>query len=77
MRATSSGAGGLTFRDRSPEVEPPSRRAKPAAFFVSLAAAGDHVQLSVVEGNAPGVRLYEKLGFRAFARLRTILFSEA
>ncbi len=37
-------------------------------------AGAEHVQLSVVEGNAAAVRLYEKLGFRAFARLRTILF---
>ena len=37
-------------------------------------AGADHVQLSVVEGNDAAVRLYEKLGFRPFARLRTILF---
>ena len=35
------------------------------------------MQLSVVEGNLPGVKLYEKLGFKPFARLRTILFSHA
>ena len=40
-------------------------------------AGADHVQLAVVEGNAAGVRLYEKLGFQPFARLRTILFSHA
>jgi RimJ/RimL family protein N-acetyltransferase len=40
-------------------------------------AGADHVQLAVVEGNVPGVRLYERLGFEPFARLRTILFSEA
>ncbi|MBW2271046.1 MAG: GNAT family N-acetyltransferase [Deltaproteobacteria bacterium] len=40
-------------------------------------AGADHVQLAVVEGNAAGVRLYEKLGFQPFARLRTILFSRA
>jgi RimJ/RimL family protein N-acetyltransferase len=28
----------------------------------------------VVEGNAPAEALYERLGFRPFARLRTILF---
>jgi len=43
----------------------------------AFAAGGDHVQLSVVEGNLPGVKLYEKLGFEPFARLRTILFSHA
>jgi RimJ/RimL family protein N-acetyltransferase len=32
------------------------------------------VQLAVVEGNAAAERLYEGLGFRPFARLRTILF---
>jgi hypothetical protein len=35
------------------------------------------VQLAVVEGNAAGERLYERIGFKPFARLRTILFSEA
>jgi RimJ/RimL family protein N-acetyltransferase len=42
----------------------------------AFAAGADHVQLAVVEGNVPGVRLYERLGFKPFARLRTILFSE-
>jgi RimJ/RimL family protein N-acetyltransferase len=40
----------------------------------AFSAAADHVQLSVVEGNAPAEALYERLGFRPFARLRTILF---
>jgi ribosomal protein S18 acetylase RimI-like enzyme len=31
----------------------------------------------VVEGNAPGIALYEKLGFRPVSRLRTILFTDA
>jgi ribosomal protein S18 acetylase RimI-like enzyme len=35
----------------------------------------DHVQLSVVDGNEAGRSLYESLGFRPFAKLRTILFS--
>jgi ribosomal protein S18 acetylase RimI-like enzyme len=38
------------------------------------AAGAAHVQLAVVEGNAPAERLYERLAFRPFARLRTILF---
>jgi RimJ/RimL family protein N-acetyltransferase len=37
----------------------------------------EHVQLAVVEENLAGVRLYEGLGFEPFARLRTILFSDA
>jgi ribosomal protein S18 acetylase RimI-like enzyme len=40
----------------------------------AFAAAADHVQLSVVRGNAAAEGLYERLGFRPFARLRTILF---
>ena len=42
----------------------------------AFAAGTDHVQLAVVEDNVPGVRLYERLGFKPFARLRTILFAE-
>jgi ribosomal protein S18 acetylase RimI-like enzyme len=34
----------------------------------------DHVQLAVVEGNAPGIGLYCRLGFEPFRDLRTILF---
>jgi predicted GNAT family acetyltransferase len=41
----------------------------------AFAAGADHVQLAVVEGNVAGVRLYERLGFKPFGRLRTILFS--
>lgn len=56
------------------------RRGLAAAGVAELArrarlARADHVQLAVVEGNRPAERLYEKLGFRAFARLRTILFA--
>ena len=40
-------------------------------------AGADHVQLAVVDGNLPGQRLYEGLGFKPFEKLRTILFSEA
>jgi ribosomal protein S18 acetylase RimI-like enzyme len=43
----------------------------------AFAAGADHVQLAVVEGNAPGIRLYESLGFKPFGRLRTILFTDA
>jgi hypothetical protein len=35
----------------------------------------EHVQLAVVDGNEPGRSLYESLGFRPFAKLRTILFT--
>ena len=38
-------------------------------------AGADHVQLAVVEGNAAAQRLYESLGFKPFAKLRTILFT--
>lgn len=41
----------------------------------AFASGADHVQLAVVEGNTPGEHLYERLGFKPFARLRTILFS--
>lgn len=37
----------------------------------------DHVQLAVVDGNEPGRRLYEGLGFKPFTRQRTILFTYA
>lgn len=40
----------------------------------AFAAGADHVQLAVVEGNTPAIHLYERLGFRPFARLRTVLF---
>ena len=39
-----------------------------------LAAGAAHVQLSVVEGNIPARALYEHLGFRPHATLRTLLF---
>ena len=41
----------------------------------AFAAGADHVQLSVVDGNLAGRRLYEGLGFEPFAKLRTILFT--
>lgn len=40
----------------------------------AFGAGADHVQLAVVENNLPAERLYERLGFRPFARLRTVLF---
>jgi predicted GNAT family acetyltransferase len=60
---------------------PEYRREGFAAFGVSalcreaFAAGADHVQLAVVDGNDAGTRLYESLGFKPFAKLRTILFS--
>jgi RimJ/RimL family protein N-acetyltransferase len=41
----------------------------------AFADGADHVQLAVVEGNVAAERLYEGLGFRRFARLRTVLFA--
>jgi ribosomal protein S18 acetylase RimI-like enzyme len=41
----------------------------------AFAAGANHVQLAVVEGNTAAQRLYEGLGFRPFAKLRTILFT--
>jgi ribosomal protein S18 acetylase RimI-like enzyme len=38
-------------------------------------AGASHVQLAVVDGNDPARALYEGLGFKPFARLRTILFT--
>jgi len=43
--------------------------------FEAFEAGAEHVQLAVVEGNAAGLALYESLGFRPFARLRTVLFA--
>lgn len=40
----------------------------------AFASGADHVQLAVVSGNAAAERLYERLGFEPFARLRTVLF---
>jgi RimJ/RimL family protein N-acetyltransferase len=41
----------------------------------AFAAGAEHVQLSVVEGNQPALALYERLGFRPHATLRTLLFA--
>jgi ribosomal protein S18 acetylase RimI-like enzyme len=40
----------------------------------AFAAGAAHVQLAVVSGNTNAERLYERLGFEPFARLRTVLF---
>jgi predicted GNAT family acetyltransferase len=40
----------------------------------AFAAGTSHVQLAVVSGNTSAERLYERLGFEPFARLRTVLF---
>ncbi len=41
----------------------------------AFAEGAEHVQLAVVEGNTAAEALYAKLGFTAFARLRTVLFA--
>jgi RimJ/RimL family protein N-acetyltransferase len=41
----------------------------------AFAAGVDHVQLAVVDGNAPAAALYGRLGFRPHAVLRTLLFA--
>ncbi len=60
---------------------PAQRRQGLAAAAVSalcqraFAAGADHVQLSVVEGNAAAIALYGRLGFRRHTTLRTLLFT--
>lgn len=47
-----------------------------ATLCAEAAAAGaDHVQLTVVEGNAAAEGLYASLGFAAVGRVRTLLFA--
>jgi RimJ/RimL family protein N-acetyltransferase len=41
----------------------------------AFTSGADHVQLAVVDGNDAAHRLYERLGFKPFGRLRTILFT--
>ncbi len=65
--------GVFTWRDE--------RRRGLAAIGVSelcrraFEAGAEHVQLAVVAGNEPAAKLYGQLGFRPFARLRTLLFA--
>ncbi len=40
----------------------------------AFSQGADHVQLSVVDGNQQAIRLYERVGFRPFDQLRTVLF---
>ncbi len=60
---------------------PDHRQRGLASFGVSelcreaFTTGANHVQLAVVEGNAAAQRLYESLGFKPFAKLRTILFT--
>ncbi len=59
---------------------PAARRRGVAALGMSdlvreaFESGAQHVQLAVIDGNVAATRLYESLGFRPFARLRTILF---
>jgi RimJ/RimL family protein N-acetyltransferase len=41
----------------------------------AFASGADHVQLAVVDGNDGAHSLYERLGFKPFGRVRTILFT--
>jgi ribosomal protein S18 acetylase RimI-like enzyme len=51
-----------------------ARKGMDALLREAFAAGASHVQLAVVAGNERASRLYRKLGFEAFAELRTILF---
>lgn len=46
-----------------------------ALCAAAFGAGAEHVQLSVVEGNRAALALYEGLGFRPHAILRTLLFA--
>ncbi|MBW2294703.1 MAG: GNAT family N-acetyltransferase [Deltaproteobacteria bacterium] len=43
----------------------------------ALESGAEHIQLAVIEGNEAALNLYDRLGFRSFARLRTVLFTGA
>lgn len=51
-----------------------ARRGMDSVIREAFASGASHVQLAVVEGNERASALYEHLGFKAFAELRTILF---
>ncbi len=51
-----------------------ARRGMDSVLREAFASGASHVQLAVVEGNDRAARLYEALGFEAFAELRTVLF---
>lgn len=51
-----------------------ARRGMDSVVREAFACGASHVQLAVVAGNERASRLYEELGFEAFAELRTILF---
>lgn len=59
-------------------TEPQQRRRGIAAACIAslctqaFASGAAHVQLSVVDGNQAGMKLYAGIGFRAFARLRVL-----
>ena len=52
-----------------------ARRGMDSVVREAFSTGASHVQLAVVEGNERAARLYEELGFEAFAELRTVLFS--
>lgn len=52
-----------------------ARRGVSALCRRAFEEGADHVQLSVVAGNAAAAGLYGGLGFRPFGRLRTVLFA--
>jgi ribosomal protein S18 acetylase RimI-like enzyme len=51
-----------------------ARRGMDSVVREAFASGAAHVQLAVVAGNERASKLYENLGFEAFAELRTILF---
>lgn len=51
-----------------------ARRGMDSVVREAFASGASHVQLAVVAGNERASKLYENLGFEAFAELRTVLF---